>query len=122
MRRSRRLHFAAAGVEPHPDYPLDGIDLFGEEVERNLYWRMKYRSQKAVRSGVWKYLSIEGNEFLYDLSRDSRERANMRYREPQKFVELRDAYLEWDRSLPPVPEDAMYTVVYTEETMAKSSG
>jgi hypothetical protein len=112
----------AARVEPHPDYPLDGVDLFGREVERNLYWRMKYRNQKAVRSGVWKYLSIEGNEFLYDLERDSRERANMRYREPEKFVELRDAYLEWDRSLPPVPEDAMYTVVYTEETMAKSSG
>ena len=42
----------------HPDYPLDGIDLFGDEVERNLYWRMIYRNQKAVRSGVWKYLSI----------------------------------------------------------------
>ena len=113
---------AAAGVEPHPDYPLDGIDLFGEEVERNLYWRMKYRNQRAVRSGVWKYLSIEGNEFLYDLSRDSRERANLRYREPKKFSELRDAYVEWDRSLPSIPEDAKYYLVYTDETMAKSAG
>jgi arylsulfatase A-like enzyme len=113
---------AAAGVAPHPDYPLDGIDLFGGEVERNLYWRMKYRNQKAVRSGVWKYLSIEGSEFLYDLARDSRERANRRYREPEKFAELYDAYLEWNRSLPPIPEDARYSHVYTEETMAKSSG
>ena len=84
---------AAAGVAAHPDYPLDGIDLFGEEVERNLYWRMIFRNQKAVRSGVWKYLSIEGSEFLYDLSRDERERANMRYREPEKFEELRKALL-----------------------------
>jgi len=113
---------AAAGVEPHRDFPLDGIDLFGEEVERNLYWRMKYRNQKAVRSGVWKYLSIEGAEFLYDLSRDSRERANMRYREPEKFYELRDAYREWDRSMPQIPEDARYDLVYKEDTMAKSSG
>jgi len=113
---------AAANVKPHPDYPLDGIDLFGETVERNLYWRMIYRHQKAVRSGVWKYLSIEGSEFLYDLSRDSRERANMRYREPEKFAELRDAYLEWDRSLPPIPEDARYDLVYTAQTMAKSAG
>jgi arylsulfatase A-like enzyme len=113
---------AAAGVSPHPRYPLDGIDLFGEEIERNLYWRMKFRDQKAVRSGVWKYLSIEGNEFLYDLSRDSRERANMRYRAPEKFEELRDTYLEWDRSLGPIPEDATFDVVYTEETMAKSAG
>jgi arylsulfatase A-like enzyme len=112
----------AAGVSPHPEYPLDGIDLFGENVERNLYWRMKYRNQKAVRSGVWKYLSIDGNEFLYDLSRDSRERANMRYREPEKFIELRDAYLAWDRTMPPIPESATYKLVYTEETMANSAG
>jgi arylsulfatase A-like enzyme len=113
---------AAAGVSPDPAYPLDGIDLFGKNVERNLYWRMKFRNQKAVRSGVWKYLSIEGNEFLYDLARDSRERANMRYRKPEKFVELREAYLEWDRSMPPIPEDAAYKLVYTKETMANSAG
>lgn len=113
---------AAAGVSAHPNYPLDGIDLFGAEVERNLYWRMKFRDQKAVRSGVWKYLSIEGHEFLYDLSRDSRERANMRYREPAKFRELRDAYVEWDQSMPPIPRDATSHLVYTDETMARSAG
>ncbi len=113
---------AAAKVAPHPDYPLDGIDLFGEKVERNLYWRMLYRNQKAVRSGVWKYLSIEGNEFLFDLSRDSRERANMRYRQPEKFAELRKAYDEWHASMPPRPEDALVHLEYTQATMAKSDG
>jgi hypothetical protein len=91
-------------------------------VERNLYWRMLFRNQKAVRSGVWKYLSIEGNEFLFDLSRDSRERANMRYREPQRFKQLRAAYFEWDACMPQIPEDAHYDIVYTKETMAKSAG
>ena len=113
---------AAAGVTEHPDYPLDGIDLFGDEVERNLYWRMIHRNQKAVRSGVWKYLSIDGAEFLYDLSRDERERANMRYREPERFEELRRAYAEWDASLPPRPEDAEVHIEYTPATMAKSDG
>ncbi len=113
---------AAAGVSAHPDYPLDGIDLFGEEVERNLYWRMVYRDQKAVRSGVWKYLSIEGAEFLYDLSRDRRERANLRFREPRKFAELRRAYFEWDASMPPRPADAAVALEYTAATMAKSDG
>jgi arylsulfatase A-like enzyme len=113
---------AAAGTSADPDYPLDGVDLFGEEVERNLYWRMLFRNQKAVRSGVWKYLSIEGNEFLFDLSRDSRERANMRYREPQRFKQLRAAYFEWDACMPQIPEDAHYDIVYTKETMAKSAG
>ena len=113
---------AAAGVSPDPIYPLDGVDVFGDEVERNLYWRMKFRNQRAVRSGDWKYLSVDGNEFLYNLENDSRERANMRYREPEKFAELRDAYLEWDRGMPPIAESAMHHHVYTEETMAKSAG
>jgi arylsulfatase A-like enzyme len=113
---------AAAGVSAHPAYPLDGIDLFGEAVARNLYWRMVYRNQKAVRSGVWKYLSIDGAEFLFDLSRDERERANMRYREPKKFEELRRAYFEWDASMPPSPKDASIALEYTAATMARSDG
>jgi arylsulfatase A-like enzyme len=113
---------AAAGGSAHPDYPFDGIDLFGEQVERNLYWRMVYRNQKAARSGVWKYLSIDGVEFLFDLSRDERERANMRYREPKTFEKLRRAYFEWDASMPPRPEDAAIALEYTAATMAKSDG
>lgn len=112
---------AAAEVDPHPDYPLDGIDLFGPEVERNLYWRMKFRDQKAVRSGVWKYLSIEGNEFLYDLSRDSRERADFKHREPRRFEELRAAYAEWDAGLPPIPDEAKVDAVFTPATLAQPS-
>lgn len=113
---------AAAGASPHPDYPLDGIDLFGEEVSRNLYWRMVYRNQRAVRSGVWKYLSIDGAEFLFDLSRDERERANMRYREPKRFEELRRSYFEWDASMPPAPADAAVALEYGAASMAKSDG
>lgn len=113
---------AAAGASPHRDYPLDGIDLFGPPVERNLYWRMLYRNQKAVRSAHWKYLSVDGAEFLYDLSRDERERANLRYREPDRFEALRAAYYEWDASMLAFPEDAVYHLVYTDDTMARSSG
>ncbi len=113
---------AAAGASADPDYPLDGVDVFGPEVERNLYWRMVFRNQKAVRSGNWKYLSIDGAEFLYDLTRDERERANMRYREPAKFAELRRAFFEWDESMPPRPEDAAIALEYTPATMARSDG
>jgi hypothetical protein len=75
-----------------------------------------------VRSGVWKYLSVDGAEFLYDLSRDERERANMRYREPDRFKALRDAFHAWDATMPLVPEDATYELVYRGDTMARSSG
>jgi arylsulfatase A-like enzyme len=111
----------AAGVAPHPDYPLDGVDLMKEEKERNLYWRMKFRDQKAVRSGTWKYLSLEGHEFLFDLAKDPRERANMKHREPERFDRLRAAYAAWEGSLPPIPEDAKFSLVYGAAEMAKPS-
>ena len=107
-------------MKENPDYPLDGIDLFGDEIERNLYWRMIYKNQKAVRSGVWKYLSIEGYEFLYDLSRDERERANLGKREPDRLATLRDRFLDWERQLPSYP-DATYSVPATRSDLAQPS-
>lgn len=113
---------AAAGVPADPKYPLDGVDVFGDEVDRTVFWRMMFRNQKAARRHEWKYLSMGGAEFLYDLSRDERERANMRFREPDKFKELRAAYHEWEASMPLRPEDARYELVYDEDTMARSAG
>jgi arylsulfatase A-like enzyme len=112
---------AAAGVAPHADYPLDGVDLLANERPRNLYWRMKFREQKAVRSANWKYLSIEGNEFLFDLSKDRRERANMRYREPARFENLKLEYSKWEAGMPPIPPDAKTSLVYGPADMAKPS-
>jgi arylsulfatase A-like enzyme len=112
---------AAAGVAPHADYPLDGVDLLKDAVPRDLFWRMKYRDQKAMRSGSWKYLSIEGNEFLFDLSSDSRERANMKMREPGRFEDLRTAYAKWEANLPPTPADAKVSLLYGPAEMAQPS-
>ena len=109
---------AAAGVAPDPGYPLDGIDLFGDPVDRALFWRMKFRDQKAARRGDWKWLSIEGNEFLFDLATDQRERANKRYLEPDRFRVLRDEYLDWERTVPPIPDDATVDLAYTDAEIA----
>jgi arylsulfatase A-like enzyme len=111
----------AAGIAPHREYPLDGIDLLSEERPRNLYWRMKFREQKAARSGRWKYLSIEGNEFLFDLALDPRERANFAKRNPAKFEELRSAYAAWEAGMPPVPADAKVSLIHGPGEMAKPS-
>jgi hypothetical protein len=46
----------------------------------------------------------------------------MRYREPERFQELRRAYFEWDASMPPRPYDAAIALEYNAETMAKSDG
>ena len=111
----------AAGVAPHRDYPMDGVDLLAVESERNLYWRMKFRNQQAVRSGAWKYLSIEGQEFLFDLSKDLRERANLKSREPERFETLKEDYARWEATLPAIPVDAKVSLVYGDAEMARPS-
>jgi arylsulfatase A-like enzyme len=117
----------AAGVGAHPDYPLDGLSLLeniqdpGTTRERELFWRMTFRRQKALRSGSWKWLSVEGREYLFDLSRDARERANRARRDPQKLAELRARYLAWEATMPALPEDANVSLVGAAGEMAQPS-
>ncbi len=109
---------AAAGAAADPRYPLDGINLMRNLEDasfiqrRDLFWRMKFRDQKAARSGDWKYLSVEGHEYLFNLARDERERANVAKRFPDKLGELKAKYAAWEATLPPIPEDAKYSLVY----------
>jgi len=118
----------AAQVAPHPDYPLDGISLLAtfadpsRVVPRELFWRMKHRDQRAVRSGPWKYLAQDGFEYLYDLARDPRERANLARREPARFEQLRDRYTSWAASMPSVPEDAKVSLAYVKGDLATPTG
>ena len=115
---------AAANVSPHRDYPMDGISLLpalddpGTSIARDLYWRMKFRGQKAMRSGDWKYLMLDGDEFLFDLSRDQRERANLARRHPDRLADLRARYAAWEASLPPIPPDASVSIPYTKADLA----
>jgi arylsulfatase A-like enzyme len=117
----------AAGVAPHPDYALDGISLLpvlddpGTRIERDLYWRMKFRNQKAMRSGDWKYLSLDGDEFLFDLSADQRERANRGRREPERLAAMRERYATWEAAMPPLPADATFSIPYTKADLAQPS-
>jgi arylsulfatase A-like enzyme len=82
---------AAAGVQAHPDFPLDGVSLMpvlhdaGHRFHRPMYWRMNHRSQRALRDGDWKYLRVDGNDYLFNLADDERERANRASREPQRL-------------------------------------
>jgi len=114
----------AAGVAAHADYPLDGTSLLNvlqdpeSTIERELFWRMKYREQKAMRAGNWKYLSLEGNEFLFDLAKDARERANLGRREAARLEAMRTRYREWEAGVPPIPPDAAVSLVYDRKTMA----
>ena len=105
--------------KPHPDYPLDGVSLLSvlknpsKTFERELYWKMLFRDQKAVRAGDWKYLSVEGDEFLFNLAKDQRERANFAKREPKRLAAMRARYLAWEEALPK-HADMTYSVPATK--------
>ena len=116
----------AAGVSPDKKYPLDGKSLLpvlqkpARTFKRDLYWKMLFRNQKALRSGDWKYLSVEGDEFLFDLSKDQRERANSGKRDSKRLEAMRAKYLAWEAALPKHP-DASYSVPASKADMVTPS-
>ncbi len=116
----------AAGVSEDKSYPLDGISLLNilkspkSTVQRDLYWKMLFRNQKALRSGDWKYLSVEGDEFLFNLALDERERANYGKRDAKRLAAMRAKYRAWDDALPKHP-DAVYSVPATKADMVTPS-
>lgn len=95
---------AAAGGAPHPDFPSDGVDIrpavAGQRLpERTLFWRFFNKDQKAARRGRYKYLSINDNEYLFDVIADPRERGNLAKRMPEKFAEMKNAFIEWNKDM-----------------------
>jgi len=117
----------AAGAKAHPEYPLDGLSLLkvlenpAATFARDLFWRMKHRRQRAVRSGDWKYFASEDGEFLFNLAVDARERANYGKREPARLAELRARYEAWERSIPAIPDDAAVNIPFTRADLAHPS-
>jgi len=117
----------AAGAKAHPGYPLDGLSLLkvlenpAASFARDLFWRMKHRRQRAVRSGDWKYFASEDGEFLFNLAVDARERANYGKREPARLAELRARYVAWERSIPAIPGDAAVNIPFTRADLAHPS-
>lgn len=93
-----------------PPSGLDGMDLLpflrspDRVVDRTLFWRHKAGDQIAVRSGRWKYLRMNGSEYLFDLATDERERADVREREPEILAQLKTAHAAWNAGMLPYPE------------------
>ena len=111
------------GGHAHPGHPLDGVSLAyvlrdpAHRFDRDLHWRMNHRGQRALRSGDWKYLMVDGHEYLFNLSADPRERANQARREPDRLARMRDAWLGWNAGMPPIPADATVSLGYTDQDM-----
>jgi arylsulfatase A-like enzyme len=82
-----------------------------------MYWRMKHRGQRAMRDGQWKYLLVDGNEYLFDVEADERERANLAHREKARLDALRDSWLAWNATMPEIPADATVSLGYSDKDM-----
>jgi arylsulfatase A-like enzyme len=113
----------AAGVAANPHYPLDGVSLLPvlhdatQAFARPLHWRMNHRGQRAMRDGDWKYLQVDGNEYLFNIPADERERANQAHKQPERLAAMRDAWLAWNATMPPIPEDATVSLGYSVKDM-----
>lgn len=104
---------AAAGAAPDPAHVPDGIDLrpalAGHALpDRPLFWRYGARDQKAARLGRYKYLSIDGEEFLFDIIADPLERANLKRRRPEVFAQLKAAFASWNEGMLSDPSARSY--------------
>ncbi|MBK7260810.1 MAG: sulfatase-like hydrolase/transferase [Rubrivivax sp.] len=114
---------ALGGAQAHPDYPLDGVSLQpvlqdpSATFERPLFWRMNHRGQRACRIGRWKYLQVDGHDYLFDIPADERERANLAAREPARLAALRQAWAAWQDTMPPIPQDATVSLGYGVKDM-----
>ncbi|MBN9409382.1 MAG: sulfatase-like hydrolase/transferase [Burkholderiales bacterium] len=113
----------AGGATADPAYALDGVSLMpvlrdaGHRFERPLHWRMNHRGQRALREGDWKYLRVDGNDYLFNLPADERERANLGRHEPDRLARMRDAWEAWNASMPPIPDDATISLGYSARDM-----
>jgi arylsulfatase A-like enzyme len=109
---------AAAGVAADADHPLDGVSLLpvlhdpAATFGRAMAWRMNHRGQRALRLGDWKYLQVDGHEYLFKLPDDERERANHAKREPERLAAMRQAWEDWAATMPPIAADATVSLGY----------
>ena len=111
------------GGKAHVDYPFDGVSLKpllanpDATFERPLYWRMNHRGQRALRSGDWKYLRVDGNDYLFNVVADARERANLAKQEPERLQAMKTEWERWHSTMPPIPEDATISLGFSVKDM-----
>ena len=102
---------SAAGGDVH-DGRYDGMNLLPQlldaepVVERTLFWRFKTSDQAAVRQGDWKYLRIGGEEYVFNVTADPRERARLQDKYPEKLAELRSLFGDWNNGMLAYPEES----------------
>ena len=70
-----------------------------------------------MRDGDWKYLRVDGVDYLFNLRADERERANMAAVEPERLQAMCAAWEAWNASMPAIPDDATVSLGYSVKDM-----
>jgi arylsulfatase A-like enzyme len=78
---------------------------------------MNHRGQRALRMGDYKYLRVDGNDYLFNIPADERERANLGKRDAERLEAMRTAWEAWDATVPAIPEDATVSLGYSVKDM-----
>ena len=77
---------------------VSGVFFNGEKpAERQLFWR--YRNQRTVRKGDWKYLKIEDKEYLFNLKNDVEEQINLLDQHSEITSELKELLAHWEKKM-----------------------
>ncbi|BEU98037.1 sulfatase-like hydrolase/transferase [Acidovorax sp. DW039] len=113
----------AAGAPASASHPLDGRSLMPLlrdatwHDDQPLFWRMNHRGQRAMRHGPWKYLRVDGHDYLFNLEDDERERANLAPIAPERLAAMVQAWEAWEATMPPIPADATVSLGYGVKDM-----
>jgi hypothetical protein len=60
---------------------------------------------------------VDGNDYLFNIAQDARERANLAKQEPDRLTNMKAQWEAWQDSMPPIPEDATISLGFSVKDM-----
>lgn len=90
---------SACGFTVPSETTLDGYDMLpvlqgkSKSPRKSMFW--KRRDSLGGRVGNWKYVHMNGKEYLFDLSKDIGEKKNLAHSHPGQFIRMQVAFQAW---------------------------